>query len=127
MDLWRLSHADYAERFDGGYGLVCDGRWNGRGRPVTCCSTGPALCVLEKLVHIDDAALLPDEMMLMRYDAPDALNVEEIPLDRLPDRWRMSRSLTMAMGNTGWTVSRRVFCASLPSSCRLPTPATETS
>ena len=42
MDLWRLSHADYAERFDGGYGLVGDGRWNGRGRPVTYCSTGPA-------------------------------------------------------------------------------------
>ena len=51
-------------------------------------------------MHIDDAALLPDEMMLVRYDAPDALNVEEVPLDSLPDRWRMSRSLTMAMGNT---------------------------
>ena len=100
MQLWRLSGADYAERLDGGYGLALDGRWNGRGRPVTYCSTGPALCVLEKLVHIDDAALLPDEMMLVRYDAPDALNVEEVPLDSLPDRWRMSRSLTMAMGNT---------------------------
>ena len=98
MQLWRLSGADYAERLDGGYGLALDGRWNGRGRPVTYCSTGPALCVLEKLVHIDDAALLPDEMMLVRYDAPDALNVEEVPLDSLPDRWRMSRSLTMGDG-----------------------------
>ena len=99
MDLWRLSHADYAERFDGGYGLVCDGRWNGRGRPVTCCSTGPALCVLEKLVHIDDPALLPDEMMLVRYDAPDGLDVEEVRVDGLPELWRTDRAVTMEIGN----------------------------
>ena len=54
MTLWRLSGADFAKRFDGGYGLANDGRWNTRGRPVTYCSTGPALCVLEKIVHIDD-------------------------------------------------------------------------
>ena len=101
MELWRLSDADYAERFDGGYGLVCEGRWNGRGRPVTYCSTGPALCVLEKLVHIDDPALLPDEMMLVRYDAPDDLAVEEVPVDGLPELWRTDRAVTMRIGN-GW-------------------------
>ena len=101
MELWRLSDADYAERFDGGYGLVCEGRWNGRGRPVTYCSTGPALCVLEKLVHIDDLALLPDEMMLVRYDAPDDLAVEEVPVDGLPELWRTDRTVTMGIGN-GW-------------------------
>ena len=73
MQLWRLSAGVYAERFDGGYGLENDGRWNGRGRPVTYCSTGPALCVLEKLVHLDDASLLPDDMV---YAAPDDLKVE---------------------------------------------------
>ena len=49
MRLWRLSAAAYAERFDGGYGLEYAGRWNERGRLVTYCATGPALCVLEKL------------------------------------------------------------------------------
>ena len=100
MDLWRLSHADYAERFDGGYGLVCDGRWNGRGRPVTYCSTGPALCLLDKLVHIDDPALLPDEMLLVRYAAPDELGVEEVPVDGLPQTWRTDKAVTMGIGNT---------------------------
>ena len=99
MQLWRLSGADYAERFDGGFGLAHDGRWNGRGRAVTYCSTGPALCVLEKLVHVDDPALLPDEMRLVRYDAPDDLTVEEVSLDRLPDGWPGNRGLTMTMGN----------------------------
>ncbi len=99
MELWRLSDADYAERFDGGYGLVCEGRWNGRGRPVTYCSTGPALCVLEKLVHIDNPALLPDEMMLVCYDAPDELDVEEVPVHRLPGLWHTERAATMGIGN----------------------------
>ena len=58
MRLWRLSAAKYARSFDGGYGLRHHGRWNTRGRPVTYCATGPALCLLEKLVHIDE---MPDD------------------------------------------------------------------
>ena len=99
MQLWRLSAGVYAERFDGGYGLENDGRWNGRGRPVTYCSTGPALCVIKKLVHLDDASLLPDDMVFVRYAAPDDLKVEEVPLDGLPERWSVLGSLTRRLGN----------------------------
>ena len=98
MLLWRLSASTYAQRFDGGYGLKNDGRWNGRGRPVTYCSTGRALCVLEKLVHIEDVSLLP-HMVFVRYEAPDDLQVEEVPLDGLPDRWRVLGGLTRRLGN----------------------------
>ncbi len=101
MRLWRLSGADYADRFDGGYGLENDGRWNTRGRPVTYCSTGPALCLLEKLVHIDELALIPDDTMLVRYDAPDDIISEEARLEDLPDKWRLDESVTRAMG-TAW-------------------------
>ena len=31
MILWRLSGARYARAFDGGYGLIYDGRWNSAG------------------------------------------------------------------------------------------------
>ena len=99
MQLWRLSASAYAERFDGGYGLRRDGRWNGRGRPVTYCSTGPALCILEKLVHIDDASWLPDDLVFVRYEAPDDLQVEEVHLASLPQRWRMLGDLTRRLGN----------------------------
>ena len=71
MRIRRLSGADYAERFDGGFGLDHDGRWNERGRLVTYCATGPALCVLEKLVHVENANLLPDDTVLVRYHVPD--------------------------------------------------------
>lgn len=99
MLLWRLSANAYAQRFDGGYGLRRDGRWNGRGRPLTYCSTGPALCILEKLVHVVDASSLPDDLVFVRYEAPDDLQVEEVHLDRLPERWRMLGDLTRRLGN----------------------------
>ena len=114
MELWRLSGADYAQRFDGGYGLVCDGRWNGRGRPVTYCSTGPAVCVLEKLVHVDDPALLPDDLMLVRYDAPDELDVQEVPVEGLPEGWSIDRAVTRAIGNA-WLDSLSTCLLRVPS------------
>lgn len=99
MSLWRLSAGAYAGRFDGGYGLANDGRWNGRGRPVTYCSTGPALCVLEKLVHINDASRLPDDLMVVRYETPADLKVDEVLLDSLPQRWDTLEGLTRRLGN----------------------------
>ena len=99
MWIWRLSGEEYAERFDGGFGLENDGRWNERGRLITYCSTGPALCVLEKLVHIEDATLLPDDTVLVRYEVPDDLRTEETPLDALPENWRVDVRLTRSIGS----------------------------
>lgn len=88
MLLWRLSGVQHAQRFDGGYGLVSDGRWNTVGRPVTYCATSPSLCVLEKLVHVEDPDLLPP-LRMVRYDAPDNLPVETISIAELPDAWTL--------------------------------------
>jgi RES domain-containing protein len=59
MILWRLSAERYVRVFDGGYGRLYQGRWNSAGHPVTYSSTSPSLCVLEKLLHIQDPNLLP--------------------------------------------------------------------
>ena len=99
MLLWRLSGAAYADRFDGGYGLEYAGRWNERGRLVTYCATGPALCVLEKIVHVEDVDLLPDDTMLIRYDMPDDLRVEESRVVDLPEEWRADQQVTRSIGS----------------------------
>lgn len=98
MLLWRLSGAQHARAFDGGYGLLFDGRWNTIGHPVTYCATSPALCVLEKPVHVEDPMLL-SELTMVRYDAPDDLAIETRGLTDLPGDWRQQESWTQRQGD----------------------------
>ncbi|MGX7745137.1 RES family NAD+ phosphorylase [Rhodopseudomonas parapalustris] len=74
MRPWRLSVARHARAFDGGYGLLFDGRWNTAGRPVTSCATSPVLCVLEKLVHVEAPLLRVPSAIVPIEGSPD-LNV----------------------------------------------------
>lgn len=113
MLLWRLSGIQHAKSFDGGYGLLFDGRWNTVGRPVTYCSTSPALCVLEKLVHIEDPALMP-ALMMVRYDAPDDLGVETLGLSDLPADWRGQEVWTQQRGDQ-WHASLATPLLRVPS------------
>lgn len=113
MILWRLSGAPHARAFDGGYGLLYDGRWNTVGHAVTYCSTSPSLCVLEELVHVQDPELLP-ELVMVRYDVPDDLGVETISNAGLPDSWRLQESLTQRRGD-GWHAALVVPLLRVPS------------
>lgn len=98
MLLWRLSGKQYARAMDGGYGLLFDGRWNRAGHAVTYCATSPALCVLEKLVHIEDPSLMPD-LVMVTYEAPDAIGVEAIDLNDLTEDWRHREGATQQRGD----------------------------
>ena len=98
MLLWRLSGLQHAEAFDGGYGLLFEGRWNTVGHAVTYCATSPSLCVLEKLVHVEDPTLLPDLEMVI-YDVPDGIGIDTIHLNELPADWRYQQSLTQQRGD----------------------------
>ncbi len=113
MLLWRLSGAEHAQTFDGGYGLVSDGRWNSVGRPVTYCATSPSLCVLEKLVHVEDPDLLPP-LRMVRYDAPDDLLIETISIAALPGSWTLRESWTQQRGDA-WHASLRTPLLCVPS------------
>ena len=113
MRLWRLSGGQHADAFDGGYGLLFDGRWNTTGRAVTYCATSPALCVLEKLVHVEDPALLP-ALVMVTYDVPDDLETETVTLEDLPRDWRRQEGLTQRMGD-GWHKAKTSPLLKVPS------------
>lgn len=98
MILWRLSGVRHARSFDGGYGLLFDGRWNSVGHAVTYCATSPSLCVLEKLVHVEDPDLLP-ALVMVRYDVPDGLGIEMVAAGDLPEAWQRRESLTQQRGD----------------------------
>ncbi len=113
MLLWRLSGTQHAPSFDGGYGLLFEGRWNTVGHAVTYCATSPSLCVLEKLVHIEDPALLPD-LVMVTYEAPDSLALEAVTLDRLSDDWRSDDASTQRLGDA-WHRGRATPLLHVPS------------
>jgi RES domain-containing protein len=98
MRLWRLSSERHARAFDGGYGLLNDGRWNTRGRPVTYCTTVPSLAALEKRVHVSDPSLLPP-LVMVEYEAPDDLPVRTLATDELDDDWASRQTDTQALGD----------------------------
>lgn len=102
MRLWRLSTRASAGAFDGGYGLLFDGRWNRIGLPITYAATSPSLCVLEKLVHIEDPQLLPP-LTMVSFDIPDSVVSARLKLSDLPRDWRAQEALTQQMGND-WLV-----------------------
>ncbi len=113
MVLWRLSGRRHAAAFDGGYGLLFDGRWNTVGHAVTYCATSPSLCVLEKLVHIEDPMLLP-ELVMVSYQAPDALGMETIALKDLATDWRRREGWTQQTGDR-WYASHTTALLLVPS------------
>jgi len=98
MRLWRLSGQRHAQSLDGGYGLLFNGRWNTIGRPITYCATSPSLCVLEKLVHIEDPDLMPD-LVMIAYELPDSHRIEIVTLEELPTNWRDDETLTQEKGD----------------------------
>jgi RES domain-containing protein len=113
MLLWRLSAEQYANNFDGGYGLLFDGRWNTVGHAVTYCATSPSLCVLEKLVHVEEPTLLPD-LVMVSYDVPESTEISSIALDQLPRDWRRQEGLTQRCGDA-WHRSRSSVLLKVPS------------
>ncbi len=98
MILWRLSDERHARSFDGGYGLLYDGRWNSAGHAVTYCATSPSLCVLEKLVHVQNPDLLP-RLAMVRYDVPEELSAETVAIADLPNAWRLAEDVTQKRGD----------------------------
>lgn len=113
MLLWRLSGRQHARALDGGYGLHFDGRWNTVGHAVTYCATSPALCVLEKLVHVEDPALLP-ELVMVTYEIPDSMEIVDLLLESLPADWRRHEAWSQERGDA-WYEGRATLLLRVPS------------
>lgn len=113
MRLWRLSGVQHAQTLDGGYGLLFDGRWNSVGRPVTYAATAPSLCVLEKLVHIEDPDLMPALAMVV-YDMPEDTPFASLTLTDLPLDWRRKEAATQRIGDE-WLAGQEAAVLFVPS------------
>lgn len=84
---WRIVKRRYADSaFDGEGARLHGGRWTPAGAPVVHASESIALAVLEILVHLGNASVLPYYRLF-----PVSFRQEQVSrLDRgeLPDHWR---------------------------------------
>jgi len=85
MLLYRLSRKAHARKLDGGGAKLYPGRWNSLDVPMIYCAGNIAQCVVEMLVHLDDA---PDDYCLVELNVSDAVQIVEANPKQLPKQWK---------------------------------------
>ena len=68
---------------------------------MTYAATAPSLCVLEKLVHLDLAIALPEDLVMVEIEVPDGGGVSRLEPSDLPERWAMDDSRPDALEMPG--------------------------
>ncbi len=115
MRVYRVVLREYGapDQAFGGKGAVrYPGRWHHAGRRVTYTAESIALGVLEKLVHVGDAALL-EEYAWLSADIPDERI--ETPAS-YPEGWDAAVATNVSMDfGTGWLDSQRSLALVVPS------------
>lgn len=124
MRIWRLVKKRFAATaFDGEGARLYGGRWNSVGTRVAYASDSAALAVLEVLVHLDDAAALPD-YALVTASLPDEV-VHDLDPARLPEGWdrfpppAAAQHLGDAWVRNGSTLALRLPSAVVPDGSNL--------
>jgi len=115
LSAWRLLKTRCAlSAFDGEGASVNPGRWNSRGVPVAYASESRSLALLEALVHLQDAEVLPS-FSFVGAVFPDDL-VEVVSELSLPRDWRASpaRQATRDLGDR-WIAEARSAIVRVPS------------
>ncbi len=83
MDVYRITKARYADQLTASGGVA---RWNERGQFVIYTAASRALACLENVVHRTGEGLA-DAFRVMIIAVPDALPIQTIVPDQLPQSW----------------------------------------
>lgn len=112
MILWRISN--YAD-LSGVGGLMRQGRWHHRGRPIVYLASSAASALLETLVHLEAAtpSELPRNYQLLEVDLPDNASVQDAPEQTRAD-WRQQLTLTRRIGDQ-WLAAGSSLLLRVPS------------
>jgi RES domain-containing protein len=114
--VWRLGQAAYAhEALTGIGGLHAHGRWHARGTRVVYTAATLSLAALELLVRMDRKRA-PIDLVAVEIDLPDSLEVERVPMKKLPAGWDAypAGAFTQRLG-TDWAAAKRTPILEVPS------------
>jgi RES domain-containing protein len=116
MVLWRICRAARAiNAFDGEGARRNPGRWNRKDVAIVYCASSLSLAALEYFVHVD-ADDFPGDLVAIRAELPDDVDVERIDVDRLPRDWRLAPGPSSLQDiGTEWAASLRTVALLVPS------------
>ena len=86
MIVYRVTKKEHAT-LDGMGGLFGPGRWHKKGNPVIYTSEHASLAAWEKIVHVASFENLPDDLLLIKIEIPDSIEILTVPEKILVPGW----------------------------------------
>lgn len=86
MLVYRITKKEYSA-LDGMGGLYGPGRWHKKGNQIIYTSEHASLAAWEKLAHLAGFENLPADLMLVKIEIPDQINIQNIQPEVLVEGW----------------------------------------
>lgn len=86
MLVYRIAKKEHAA-LDGLGGLFGPGRWHKKGNRVIYTSEHASLAAWEKIVHVASFENLPSNLLLVKIEIPDDIEIQRVPIEILVKGW----------------------------------------
>lgn len=86
MFVYRISKKEHSA-LDGIGGMFGPGRWHEKGNLVIYTSEHASLAAWEKIVHVASFENLPDNLLLVKIEIPDRIEIQTVPQKVLVKGW----------------------------------------
>ena len=86
MDVYRITKKEHAA-LNGLGGLFGPGRWHKKGNNIIYTSEHASLAAWEKIVHVASFENLPNDLLLIKIEIPDSIEIQTVPENILVPGW----------------------------------------
>jgi len=86
MIVYRITKNEYAA-LDGAGGLYGPGRWHRKGNLIIYASEHASLAAWEKIVHVASFENLQKDLLLVKLEIPDKIEIPTVPQNILVKGW----------------------------------------
>jgi RES domain-containing protein len=86
MIIYRITKNDHAA-LDGTGGLYGPGRWHRKGHLIIYASEYASLAAWEKIVHVASFGNLQNDLLLVKLEIPDRIEIQTVPQNILVKGW----------------------------------------
>jgi len=114
MIVYRITKSEHAA-LDGAGGLYGPGRWHRKGNPVIYTSEHASLAAWEKIVHVASFENLQTDLLLVKLEIPDTIEILTVPKNVLVKGWyRYPYSLATVNFGTSFLRKRESLALKVP-------------